>query len=166
MNSDVSLDRARELLSYDPDTGHLRWRKTMGRGHRGCQAGHIFDRYRRITIDGVLYPAHRLGWFIYHGRWPLDQLDHINGDPDDNRIANLREVTPSENSRNRRLRSDNSSGAPGVYFYRPTNRWYAQSCHEGKNRHLGFFDSFDEAVEARRTFQEIHGYHPNHGRAA
>jgi hypothetical protein len=67
---------------------------------------------------------------------------------------------------NRALRADNSSGAPGVYRHSRTGRWYAQCCHGGKNRHLGFFGSFEEAARARRKFQMDHGYHENHGRPA
>lgn len=93
----LSVERVRALLRYDPDTGHLYWSAT------GERAGNIQDKgYRTIEIDGGRYYAHRVVWFHTHGVWPENDLDHINRERDDNRIANLRDVTRSENNRNRR----------------------------------------------------------------
>ncbi len=157
-----------KLLSYDPADGTLRWKVSRGKARKGDIAG-CHERaggYLRVTISGVAYPAHRLAFALMTGSFPNDEIDHINGVCDDNKWANLRCVTATENARNRALRADNSSGAPGVYRHSRTGRWYAQCCHGGKNRHLGFFGSFEEAARARRKFQMDHGYHENHGRPA
>lgn len=163
----LTAERLRELVKYDPETGHIYWLGSVGKARAGQQAGTVNTHgYRRVGIDGRLYAAHRLAWLITYGEWPDGEIDHINGSRDDNRIANLRQVDTRGNARNRGLRSDNSKGVPGVYFNRNQGNWYAQSCHGGKNKHLGTFPTFDEAVEARRVFQQRHGYHPNHGRTS
>lgn len=159
-NSEISRDDLIARLAYDPATGVFRWRNS------GKEAGCVWgDRpYRRIMLNKLSYGAHRLAWLYVYGKWPDGEIDHINGIHDDNRICNLRDVTKTGNARNRRLRADNTHGAPGVYLNRETGRWYAQCCHGGKNRHLGSFPDFESAAAARRKFQIEHGYHENHGR--
>jgi hypothetical protein len=154
-------------LSYDPETGLFTRLKPWGSKKAGQLTGRLtWDGYRRISVGGRDYAAHRIAWLVVYGVAPSDEIDHINGNRDDNRIANLRVVTRSENCRNRRLRSDNTHGVPGVYFHAATNRWCAQSCHGGKNKNLGSFRTFEEAAAVRAKFQEDHGYHSNHGRKA
>lgn len=99
-NREVTADRLRSLLSYHED-GTLRWRESWNAQTRAGQiAGSLNTTgYRRIRIDGVRYPAHRLVWLYHHGNHPEDQLDHINRNRDDNRIINLRECNNSQNSR-------------------------------------------------------------------
>jgi hypothetical protein len=105
------LEALRAKFIYDPDTGEFRFREDSYRrsGKRmillrraGDLAGGkpVEGRYRVITIDGVNYPAHRLAWLYVTGRWPHPEIDHIDGDRTNNRFANLREVTHSENMRN------------------------------------------------------------------
>mgnify|MGYP000972584377 CR=1 FL=1 len=156
----LSVDKLRSLLSYDPKTGVFVWKisgspKALAGSVAGCRSG----KYLRIVIGGCQYPAHRLAWLYMQGEFPDGEIDHINGDCLDNRIENLRAVSHRENMRNSPLRSDNSHGVPGVYLNPRTGRWYAQSCHGGKNKHIGSFDSFEAAAAARSRFQDDNGYH-------
>lgn len=153
----LTFERARELLVYDPETGVFT-RKTGG-----AVSGTIYNGYVRLGIDGRNYRAHRVAWLVFHGRWP-GALDHIDGDRANNRIANLREVTTTENNRNKKIGRNNTSGVLGVYKHR--NRWRANIKAGGKLLTIGHFASFDEAVAARKAAERQYGFHENHGRAA
>lgn len=152
--SELTVDRLREVLSYDATAGVFRWRikpnrnvvlgsiagspRSVGRG----------QRYIGIRIDGQQYSAHRLAWLYVHGKWPADQIDHINCDGGDNRIANLREATASQNQRNKRVSSTNKSGIKGVCWHVRERRWYASIRVKGKSRHLGRFENIEDAEMA------------------
>ena len=84
-----------DLVTYCPTTGVFRWRKN------GAVAGASKSGYRRLCILGFTFMTHRLAWLVSHGEWPLGVVDHINRDRSDNRIANLRDVSPTENARNK-----------------------------------------------------------------
>lgn len=112
----------------------------------------------------VFVQAHRAAWAVHFGEWPKGMLDHINGDPADNRIANLRPVDPSGNCRNTAKTRRNKSGVSGVFQRARGDRWIvATRTGGGKREHL-YFDTFDEAVAARKDAERRHGFHPNHGR--
>lgn len=143
----VELARLKELLQYDPETGVFTWKRRRGakRATAGC-----YNRlgYRLIGVDYDLHMAHRLAWLYVHGEWPPSHIDHINGDPSDNRIANLRLATQSQNGANARLRSDNTSGYKGAYWFKPVKRWMSSICKDGKQVHLGYFDTAEQAHAA------------------
>ena len=107
---------------------------------------------------------HRAIWAMVYGYWPKE-VDHINGDPQDSRLENLREVTHRENCLNGRTRSRNASGANGVNWDSSRNKWLVRIQTEYGARNCGRFDSFEEAVAARKTAEAQYGYHPNHGRS-
>ena len=95
--ADLTAERLRGLLEYDGTTGVFHWKGT------GERAGSIQDKgYRTIEIGGRSYYAHRLAWLYTYGSWPNDELDHIDRNKDNNSISNLRDVSRSENNRNRR----------------------------------------------------------------
>lgn len=81
-------------------------------------------------------------------------VDHINGDKTDNRRKNLRIVTRSQNNMNRKLQSNNTSGVTGVSLNTKNNKWVAQIELHGKHIHLGEFDNFEDAVNARIKGEE------------
>src|ERR1019366_3461065 len=98
----LTVQRLKELLSYDRNTGKFIRLKTRGPYVAGSVAGTVSDLgYRSIFIDGRIYKEHRLVWLYITDKWPAWEIDHINRDPSDNRIENLREATPSQNMPNR-----------------------------------------------------------------
>ncbi|MCK1783382.1 HNH endonuclease [Pseudomonas sp. TNT11] len=119
------------------------------------------DGYLRVKINNVLFRVHRVIWLITFGEWPKGQIDHINGIRDDNRIENLRDVTVQGNQRNQHIRTDNSSGVPGVRL--ENGKWRVRIKIDGKYICVGRFQNFDSAVAARKDAEAIYGFHPNHG---
>jgi hypothetical protein len=145
----VTAEEVRHMLDYHPTTGHMYWANPRaGQIKRGARAGSIQNGYRRLHIGGRVYFAHRLIWLWVHGKWPEGEIDHANGDPDDNRISNLREANRSENTRNSRLRKDNKSGFKGVTRHKRTGKWYASIRMNGKPKSLGYFDAPESAHAA------------------
>lgn len=148
--SDLSAARLRELLHYDPAMGVFTW-ATARQGIAIGQAAGCIDKstgYRRIAIDGRDYRAHRLAWLYVHGVWPDGDLDHEDTNKDHNWIDNLRPATQSQNQANTHRHRDNASGLKGVYFYRSRNRWRASISEGDQRKHLGYFDTAEEAHAA------------------
>lgn len=180
----VTAETLRRLLNYDAETGRLTWRAraeeffnegrysaaraaaSWNKKHAGKPAftahdahGYLFGR-----ILGANYKAHRVAWAIVYGDWPNDQIDHVNHIRDDNRLTNLRVVKKSDNCKNISLRSDNSTGANGVYLNKRNGKFYAQAKVDGQTLSLGTYRTFDEAKVARFSANRALGFHPNHGK--
>lgn len=185
----LSAERHREellrllprLLRYEPNNGKLFWLErpvemfpTQGAASwwnarfAGKEALNTDNHgYYSGTILRRGYLTHRVIWALIHGAWPPEAIDHINGDKSDNRLSNLRSVPHAENSRNTRLRTDNTSGRVGVYWCRRKSKWRAHIyLRSGRYKHLGYFVSFDEACVARATAERENCFHENHGRKA
>ncbi len=147
------LLRLKQVLSYAPTTGVFRWRSALNsRALPGRIAGSAYSRGARIIrIDGRRYLAHRLAWLYVHGEWPADEIDHRNGNPDDNRIANLRDASCRQNSQNRKLPRNNSSGFKGVSWHKKRRRWVATIMCNGRARALGRFLRKEDAAAAYDT---------------
>lgn len=133
-------------LSYDPQTGILVWKTSK----RGIAAGTPVrgkrpDGYIRVNIRGEMHYAHRIAFVLMTGKWPERHVDHIDGDPSNNRWANLREATPSQNLANS-FRPNKTSSLKGVS--RSRDRWRATISIDGKARHIGVFATKDEAHAA------------------
>jgi hypothetical protein len=159
MTALLTMDEAAKRLHYDPLTGIFTWLvKPSAKVRAGDVAGKVRrDGYRVIKIEGQYWYAHRLAWFLAYGHIS-DQLDHINGDRDDNRLANLREANASQNTINQKRRSDNLSGFKGVYLQRGRNRWRARIRADGQVHDLGYFDTAEEAHQAySEAAARIHG---------
>lgn len=139
-----------ELLTYNLETGLFEWRANKVRAKVGAIAGTKHSRgYWQLRVDGKNYLAHRVAWVMTYGRWPLPGLDidHINGNRMDNRIANLREVTRSQNMENQKAaRRNSSTGFLGVL--RNHNRFAAHIRARGVTHYLGTFDTAEEAHRA------------------
>lgn len=145
----LTAERLRELLHYDPLTGIFTWCVRRGANRRGGkQAGSVSrEGYRSIKVEDKLYKAHRLAWLHVHGVWPVDMLDHINGERDDNRIGNLRQIGNTENQQNRRrARVDSAAQLLGVKA--EWRHWRADIRVNGKRHYLGSFDTPEAAHEA------------------
>jgi hypothetical protein len=144
------LEEVRELLSYCPVTGQLTWR-ILNRGvSPGSLAGTTqVDGYRRVRLRGRSYKAHRLAWLLHYGVDPgALHIDHIDGNPSNNAIENLRLCTQRQNSSNVARKKNNTSGVPGVSRYR-NGKWRAYVSRERKQHYLGTFETLAEAVSAR-----------------
>ena len=152
-------------LHYAPDTGLFTYRYNYYKVKEGDVAGCLNNHgYRRIQIDRITYVAHRLAWFYTYKEWPKEEIDHINGIRDDNRLANLRTVSSSENRRNQTINSKNTSGHVGVYYNNRDNYWCAQIRIKDNTHHLGCFATRVQAVQAREYAEKYHNFHPNHGK--
>jgi hypothetical protein len=143
----VDAEFVRLVLDYDPLTGLFTWKK-----HRrtliGKQAG-FSDRsgHWRIRLRNKAFAAHRLAWLHVHGRFPDGNIDHINGNPADNRLANLREVSHVVNMQNqRRANIDSQTGLLGCHPH--GTKFQAQITVNGRIKHLGIFASAHEGHEA------------------
>lgn len=141
-------DRLRTLLRYDPATGHFEWLVRQGQAKPGKRAGTPVHGRVIIRIDGVNYFAHRLAWLYVHGTWPADQIDHINGEPADNRLFNLRECTHAENHQNTATRRDNRLQLTGVSLHRHSGLFAAEIKAKGKRHLLGYYKTPEAAHTA------------------
>ena len=148
-----ALDRLIELLSYSPETGKIIHCLTRGQGKTGQEAGTPASGYRQIYVDLKPYKAHRLGWKIHYGADPKGQIDHVNGIRYDNRISNLRDFSPLENSRNRHVAKSNS-GHIGISFCRRSHRYVACIGLGDRTVHLGQFVRLKCAIAARECGEE------------
>lgn len=157
----MSQAELKTLLTYDPETGHLHWRANHLRKLIGRRAGYRkrnrtgpswVVKYRQET-----YQAHNLIWVLMTGHPPKDEIDHINRDHIDNRWANLRECTRSQNQANTRLYRSNRVQARGVHMT-SLGRWRAMISERGKNKHIGYFDTLAEAQSAwQNEAVKVHG---------
>ncbi len=123
-------------LVYNPETGEVT------RQGRVCGALQKTG-YLRTSYNNKLYMNHRIAWYLQTGEWPKNQIDHINGDRSDNRWCNLREVSNQQNQFNRVVRKDSSTGLKGVYP--KGNRFRAAIWFNGREKHLGYFETAEEA---------------------
>lgn len=144
----MNQQRLHELVDYDPETGVFIHRVKRGPTPVGTVCGRVDPAgYRRIKLDGRIWAAHRLAWLYVTGEIPPNDIDHINGARDDNRIANLRPATRKQNSENRRqAHRNNKSGLQGVSARR--GRWIAEIMHDGKRTYLGCFDTPEAAHQS------------------
>ena len=156
--TELTVERLKELVSYDPDTGIFQWAMARRKCRKGDAAGcRMTNGYIGIRIDNVLHNAHRLAWLYTHGVWPTDQIDHVNNDRADNRLVNLREATNIANSHNRRKSTRNTSGFTGVR--RENSKWQASIKVNYKAIRLGLFDTPEEASAAyQEAKQRLHHF--------
>lgn len=156
-----SIDRLKELLSYDEASGQLAWLVPRGVNVKaGDVAGTDHQGYVRVKVDGRLLLAHRIAWALSYGCWPDEEIDHIDGVKSNNRITNLRLVSREANMQNQRVApaSNRSCGLIGATWLKRIGRWGSQICVAGRKRHLGVFDTAEAAhaayVEAKRQLHE------------
>lgn len=140
-------------LHYDPETGVFTRLKGMGKVGRKASNGYI-----QIFVMDARYMAHRLAWLYVYGEWPELLVDHINLDRSDNRIQNLRSVTPKQNNENSRPNRNNRSGYRGVSL-RADGLWQSDIRHNRKTIHLGTFKCKAQAARARAEAEKVYFTH-------
>jgi hypothetical protein len=149
----------KELFHYDPETGLFTNKTKRGwNALPGAVAGSLFKNgYLGISIGGKRYYAHRLAWLFVHGSMPDSQIDHVDGDKTNNRIANIRLATSSDNMCNRGA-FRNKSGAVGVSWNSNSGKWIVQVAKGRKYCYGGLFDDFEDAKAAAVKLREsLHG---------
>lgn len=143
-------DDLRQLLIYDRQTGRLYWRATSSnRAPAGSRAGTLnkLSGYRIVQVGKTFYREHRLVWLLEYGFLP-NEIDHINGVRDDNRVENLRSVDRSGNNQNRAVQTNSTSGVTGVSYDKARRMWAAHIKIGGRKKHLGRFASLEDAAAA------------------
>lgn len=159
----MTLDELKSRLSYNPTTGIF---TSCGAYRHGKQVGYLDDNgYVRIKLSANAYErAHRLAWLFVHGNLPPGEIDHIDGDRANNRIANLRAVSRMENQHNRSTpkRDARTAKVIGVSWFKPAQKWRAQIQVAKKKIHLGYHDTIEEAHAA--YVKAKHELHPTHMR--
>ncbi len=174
----------KEILSYDPDSGLFTWNtrkedsffsnkhperafKIFNRLHSGKIAGckvtsnHSKTSYINICINGVTFKAHRLAFIYMEGVAP-EEVDHLDHDGTNNKWSNLRASNNKDNSKNLPLQKSNKTGVIGVNWHKAAKKWQARAVNqEGKRIDLGRFNSFDDAVNARKKYEVEFGYYEN-----
>jgi hypothetical protein len=187
--ADITPELCRQLLRYDPETGKLYWlpRPASMYGDSVCHGGvrtaqwaadawngrhagkEAFTAtndagYHVGTILGMIMRAHRVIWAIEHGEWPPNQIDHGDGDRGNNRSRNLGLATNAENHKNEGKPKNNTSGVAGVRWCKQAQRWRATIKVDYRERHLGRFNTIEEATAAREAAKARFGFAANHGR--
>lgn len=158
--SPVTVEHLRSVLSYDKETGLFTWiRSNNNRIKVGDVAGSRDKHgYVHIRISMRYYMAHRLAWLYAYGVWPSGDIDHIDGNPANSSLSNLRDVSRTMNMQNqRRAQISSRTGLLGAWFDKKYSRWQSQiTLPGGKRKHLGYFNSADAAhaayVAAKRQF--------------
>lgn len=163
-NDTITLDRLKEALHYDPETGVFTW---LNCGKRtdlvGTQAGSVGSHgHLTIKVDGLRYAAHRLAFFYMSGHWPTALVDHKDGDPANNRWVNLRDASHSVNQQNQRTATSRNLWTTylGVHFHKASGKYEANITvsKDGKKRkvYLGLHKTPEEAHAAYLAAKRIH----------
>jgi hypothetical protein len=158
--TDLTAQRLREILNYDPETGQFSW-KQPAQGRSSKKIGTKDPGgYLQISVERCVYQAHRLAWLYFYGQWPAAVIDHINRCRTDNRIANLRDVSVAENLQNiSNFSKRNRCGYVGVTYLKRENMWFACLTVNGEVKRLGYHHTPELAHDAYVTAKLQ--YHPN-----
>jgi len=155
----LTAARLVEILDYNCITGMFAWKISPARNiFQGDNAGYIQKEkgYLVITIDGAPYMAHRLAWLYAHGRWPLLEIDHIDGNKANNAISNLRDVSRGVNCQNLRSAPQRNTTSKLLGAYPSGKRWRARITINQKIASLGTFATKEDAHSAYLDAKRIH----------
>lgn len=156
----LTAEVARELFTYNPETGDLRWKvRSAQRVHVGDPVGAPTAKgYRRFSYQNRLYLKHRVVWLMQTGSWPEHFIDHRDGDRSNDRWSNLRAATHAQNAQNAKRRADNTSGFKGVSFNRRLGKWTAHIRAHGCSVFLGRHETAEAASHAYvQAATQLHG---------
>lgn len=145
----LTAARLRELVKYDPITGIFTRNVIVWKvGKVGEVIGHLNKTGRiEVSVEGKIYLAHRLAWMYVSGEWPSQEIDHIDGNPSNNKISNLRDISRTGNAQNKRKAQANSiTGILGVTKHH--RKWQASITIDKKAIFLGSFENKELAQKA------------------
>jgi hypothetical protein len=153
--NEITAENVKDFFSYEKSTGKLFWK--VKRSHNaliGEEAGCVEKRhgYRVIRVLNHRYKAHRIVWLYVYGKWPSGIIDHINRNKTDNRVENLRDTTTQINNLNKGLSKASKTGIKNITWHTRDNRYRAAFTINGKQKHLGYFKSIEEAMSAVQSF--------------
>lgn len=182
MAIELTQEILKELIHYNPDTGiftwkprSIKWFKSLREFNRwnnrysNTSAGNLHKSkdtgtaYNIIRINYKAYKAHRLAFLYMVGTFPTEEVDHEDGNGINNKFANLRLVNHIDNSKNRRKRTNNTSGVNGVHFCRTKLKYIPSISYKGERITLGAFNNFEKAIKVRKEAEIKYNYHKNHG---
>lgn len=160
---EVTHELLHELFEYKD--GVLYWKKSRPGIKSNMIAGYLDNSgYIRIRVNHSRYLIHRLIYLMHYGYLP-DRIDHKDNNPLNNRIENLREATNQQNSLNRKLNKNNTSGVKGVYWRKDTNNWQVRVTINGNFKSLGSYNDLELAeLVANEARDKYHGEFANHGK--
>ena len=149
-NSSLTYEEASKILAYDPETGEILRLNKRSTTNRPSKTG-----YKTLSVQGKSYKEHRLAWLLYYKKWPDNHINHINGNPSDNRICNLEDVLPLVNANSyRKISKKNTSGYKNVYWMESKQKWAASKMYYGVSYFLGLFETAEEANDAVIQFKK------------
>lgn len=149
---------------YEYRDGKFFWKQLPKycKGVLGEEVGYVAETISgfrgRIHILGKGYQRSRLIWLYHNKEWPLGFIDHLNGITTDDRICNLRDATPSDNMRNRKINCNNSSGMSGVVWQPNRNKWHVTIAVNKKRIFLGRYSNFLDAISARLSAEKKYDF--------
>lgn len=157
----ITQSLVQEMFRYDSLTGEFfrRISRSGNGGRAGTLAGSLSEGYLQTRIGKKTYKIHRLIWLYVYGYFPETEIDHIDRDRLNNKIENLREASSQCNARNRKERSDNTSGVKGVYWCKRGSRWSVYICISQKKRFVGYYQDYADAVSARFAAEQCLDWH-------
>lgn len=140
----------RDIFDYNKETGELLWKCRPKKFYKESLVAGCINAlgYVQISYQKKQYLAHRVIWELVFGEPPVGWIDHVDGNRSNNRIENLRVVTPRQNSWNRKANRDTSSKFKGVYYYKNYDKWHARY----SSTHIGYFDTEEQAAKAYDDF--------------
>jgi hypothetical protein len=151
--------------SFEYRDGELYWKvKPSKKISIGKKAGNKReDGYCLTMVNGKRYLNHRLIFLMHHGCLP-EFIDHIDGNPSNNKIENLRAAKSTENQHNRKLGKDNTSGVKGVDWHARSKKWMVRIRVNNKRKYFGSFDNLELAgLVAQEARNKYHREFANHG---
>ena len=159
----LTQEYLKSQLDYNPDTGLFIWLvdKKANKVKGKIAGSERKDKYFHIKLNKKMYLSHRLAFLYVYGYIP-DIIDHINGNPSDNRICNLREATYSQNGCNSKIPNTNISGVKGISWHKQNKKWQASIKINKKFIYLGTYNTVEEAADIiKKARQKYHGEYAN-----
>ena len=174
----MTQEYLRAILDWDNDTLEFRRKISRGRFPSGSKLTFSRDKSGReqTKLDGTAWKKSHLVWLYHTGENMKETnkdefntkntmvIDHIDGNPANDSIDNLRKITKAENSRNKSKHKNNKYGIQGIHYRESSDRWVAEIRYNYDNIYLGSYLTKEEASAARQGAEKALGFHDNHGR--